>query len=61
VVRREVRARTQKGYPISFTLMGIPRSFDTWEKAQFLANCLNYQLQSGQASDWLEEELAELD
>jgi hypothetical protein len=61
VVRREVRTRTNKGYPISFALKSIPETFDSWENAQLAANCLNQQLYSGGTRDWLEEELAEFE
>jgi|GEM_PF-1933972 len=61
VVRREVRARTNKGYPISFTLKSIPQVFDSWEIAQYTAELLNRRLLSSGAPDWLEEELTEIE
>lgn len=61
VVRREVRARTNKGYPISFSLKSIPQTFDSWEVAQYIADQLNQRLLSSGAPDWHEEELAEIE
>lgn len=61
VVRREVRARTNKGYPISFILKSIPQAFDSWEIAQYAADQLNQQLLSSGAPDWIEEELPEIE
>jgi hypothetical protein len=61
VVRREVRARTQKGYPISFALKSIPETFDSWLNARITADFLNQQLLSGEGLDWLEEELSDIE
>lgn len=61
VVRREVGARTLKGYPITFVLKSIPQAFDSWEQAYLAAERLNRQLQSGQPPDWQEEVLPEKD
>jgi hypothetical protein len=41
VVHREVRLRTHKGYPISYTLKALPGEFESWEKAQSVAEQLN--------------------
>lgn len=60
VVRREVKARTQKGYPISFVLKSIPLEFDTWEKAQSLANELNQELTAEEIGDYPEIEIQTL-
>lgn len=61
VVRREVGARTLKGYPITFVLKSIPQAFESWEQAYLIAERLNRQLQSGKTPDWLEEVLPEKD
>jgi len=61
VVRREVGARTLKGYPITFVLKSIPQAFDSWEHAYLTAERLNRQLQLGQTPDWSEEVLPEKD
>jgi hypothetical protein len=61
VVRREVRARTNKGYPISFTLKSIPETFESWDNAQSIADRLNEQLISSGTPDWFEEDLAEIE
>jgi hypothetical protein len=60
VVRREVRDRTHKGYPISYVLKSIPDTFENWEKAQSTADFLNQLLLSIESPDWIEEELAEI-
>jgi hypothetical protein len=60
-VRREVKARTQKGYPIAFVLKSIPLEFDSWDKAQSLADQLNRDACAGDVSDWPEIEEQTLD
>jgi len=57
VVRREVKARTQKGYPISFVLKSIPLEFDSWDQAQSLADELNQELAVDEINDWPEIEI----
>ena len=52
VVRREVHSRTRKGYPISYVLKSIPVAFETWDKAQLVANKLNLELLQGKLQDW---------
>jgi hypothetical protein len=47
VVVREVRTRTQKGYPISYSLKSLPEAFETREKAQFFADQLNREYRLG--------------
>lgn len=61
VVRREVAARTLKGYPITFVLKSIPEAFEDWEQACIAAERLNRQLRLGQAPSWPEEVLPEID
>lgn len=61
VVRREVHTRTHKGYPITYILKSIPVAFDTWEKAQLLANKLNLDLLEGKLKEWPEEEIHAID
>ncbi len=61
VVRREVHSRTHKGYPISYILKSIPVAFETWDKAQFVANKLNLELLQGKLQDWPEEDIQALD
>lgn len=61
VVRREVKARTQKGYPIAFVLKSIPLEFDSWDKAQSLADQLNRDSCAGDVSNWPEIEEQTLD
>ena len=60
VVRREVKARTQKGYPIAFVLKSIPLEFDSWDKAQTMADELNQDLTAEKFSDWPEIEVQAL-
>jgi hypothetical protein len=57
VVRREVKARTQKGYPISFVLKSIPLEFDSWDKAQSLADELNQELTAEEIGGYPEIEI----
>ena len=57
VVRREVHTRTHKGYPITYVLKSIPVAFETWDKAQFVANKLNLDLIKGKLKDWPEEDI----
>jgi len=61
VVRREVHSRTHKGYPISYVLKSIPVAFETWDKAQYVANKLNLELLQGKFQDWPEEDIQALD
>jgi hypothetical protein len=61
VVRREVHTRTHKGYPITYILKSIPVAFDTWEKAQLVANKLNLDLFEGKLREWPEEEIQAID
>jgi hypothetical protein len=61
VVRREVHSRTHKGYPISYVLKSIPVAFETWDKAQFVANKLNLELLQGKLQDWPEEDIQAID
>jgi len=61
VVRREVHSRTHKGYPISYVLKSIPVAFETWDKAQFVANKLNLELLQGKLQDWPEEDIQGID
>jgi hypothetical protein len=61
VVRREVHSRTHKGYPISYILKSIPVAFETWDKAQFVANKLNLELLQGKLQDWPEEDIQAID
>lgn len=61
VARREVKARTLKGYPISFVLKLIPRDFDCWEKAQALADHLNREQPEFRGGEWPELEIQALD
>ena len=60
VVRREVKARTQKGYPISFVLKSIPLEFDSWDKAQSLADELNQELTAEEIGNYPEIEIQAL-
>jgi hypothetical protein len=60
VVRREVKARTQKGYPISFVLKSIPLEFDSWDKAQSLADELNQELTAEELGRYPEIEIQAL-
>jgi hypothetical protein len=59
VVRKEVQTRTRKGYPISYVLKSIPVAFETWDKAQFVANKLNLDLHLGKLAEWPEEDIQE--
>ena len=59
VVRKEVHTRTSKGYPITYILKSIPVAFETWEKAQFVADKLNLDLNMGKLIDWPEEDIQE--
>lgn len=61
VVRREVGARTLKGYPITFVLKSIPQAFDDWQQAYSTAEQLNQQLRLGLTPSWSEEILPEKD
>lgn len=61
VVRREVHSRTHKGYPISYILKSIPVAFETWDKAQYVANKLNLELVQGKLQDWPEEDIQDID
>jgi len=61
VVRREVHCRTHKGYPISYILKSIPVAFETWDKAQYVANKLNLELLQGKLQDWPEEDIQAID
>ena len=61
VVRREVHTRTRKGYPITYILKSIPVVFETWDKAQFVANKLNLDLLKGKLKDWPEEDIQSID
>jgi hypothetical protein len=61
VVRREVKARTQKGYPIAFVLKSIPLEFDSWDKAQSMADELNRDFYASEANAWPEVEIQPLD
>ena len=61
VVRREVKARTQKGYPISFVLKSIPLEFDSWDKAQSKADELNRDIHVEETGEWDEVEEQSLD
>lgn len=53
VVHREVKARTNKGYPISYVLKSIPREFDTYEEAQAIADELNANILQVGVEDWM--------
>ena len=61
VVRREVHSRTHKGYPISYILKSIPVAFESWDKAQYVANKLNLELLQGKHQDWPEEDIQAID
>ena len=61
VVRREVHSRTRKGYPISYVLKSIPVAFETWDKAQYVANKLNLELMQGTLQDWPEEDIQDIE
>ena len=61
VVRREVHSRTHKGYPITYVLKSIPVAFESWDKAQFVANKLNLEILQGKIQDWPEEDIQAID
>jgi hypothetical protein len=61
VVRREVHTRTRKGYPITYILKSIPVAFETWDKAQCMANKLNLDLLQGKLKNWPEEDIQTID
>lgn len=60
VVRKEVHARTHKGYPITYVLKSIPGAFESWDKAQFVANKLNLDILQGKLKEWPEEEIQDI-
>lgn len=60
VVLREVRTRTQKGYPISYSLKSLPEAFDTREKAQFYADQLNREYRLGIIKPQVFEEVQDI-
>jgi hypothetical protein len=60
VVRREVHTRTRKGYPITYVLKSIPAVFETWDKAQFVANKLNLEILQGKLDEYPEEEIHDI-
>ena len=57
VVHREVKLRTHKGYPISYTLKALPGEFESWEKAQTVAEQMNRGDLPEELSDLEEEEI----
>ena len=57
VVHREVKLRTHKGYPISYALKALPDEFESWEKAQMIAERLNRGEMPEELSDFDEEEI----
>jgi hypothetical protein len=57
VVRREVKARTQKGYPITFVLKSLPQEFESWDQAQSVADELNQELSVDHIGEWPEVEI----
>ncbi len=61
VVRREVHSRTRNGYPITYVLKSIPDAFETWDKAQFVANKLNLDILQGKLQEWPEEDVQAID
>ena len=61
VVRREVHSRTHKGYPITYVIKSIPDAFETWDKAQFVANKLNLDILQGKLQDRPEEDIQAID
>jgi hypothetical protein len=56
IVHREVKRRTSKGYPITFALKAIPGEYETWEKAQSIADRLNRGEPPAEGPDWTEVE-----
>ena len=56
VVHREVKLRTRKGYPITFALKALPGEYESWEKAQTVAERLNRGDLPSDAMDLGEEE-----
>jgi hypothetical protein len=61
VVWREVHSRTHKGYPITYVIKSIPDAFETWDKAQFVANKLNLDILQGKLQEWPEEDIQAID
>lgn len=61
VVWREVHSRTHKGYPITYVIKSIPDAFETWDKAQFVANRLNLDILQGKLQDWPDEDIQAID
>lgn len=61
VVWREVHSRTHKGYPITYVIKSIPDAFETWDKAQFVANKLNLDILQGKLQEWPEENIQAID
>lgn len=57
VVHREVKLRTHKGYPISYILKALPGEYESWEKAQMVAERLNRGEIPGDFTDLEEEEI----
>jgi hypothetical protein len=57
VVHREVKLRTHKGYPISYTFKALPGEFESWEKAQTFAERLNRGEIQVELSDLEDEEI----
>lgn len=60
VVRREVHTRTSKGYPITYALKSILDEFETYDKAQLVANKLNLEILQGKLEEYPEEVLQEI-
>jgi hypothetical protein len=42
-------------------LKSIPVAFETWDKAQFVANKLNLDILQGKLMDWPEEDIQGID
>lgn len=61
VVRREVKVRTSKGHPVTYMLKSVPKVFESWEKAQQVADRLNRRIRSGEVDYCPNEELTEID
>ena len=61
VVWREVHSRTHKGYPITYVIKSIPDAFETWDKAQFVANKLNLDILQGKQQEWPEGDIQAID
>jgi hypothetical protein len=61
VVWREVHSRTHKGYPITYAIKSIPDAFETWDKAQLVANKLNLDILQGKLQEWPEEDIQAID